>query len=412
MKLSETIMKTDLKARVTFPEIPFEEYQYRQDRLQKLMKENDLDGLILFSPINLRYYFGYRKPSYGASEWWRRAAIITSDGRVSLVVPQIHWIVISKTTWVEDIRPWGGARELKLPTNFMDPFVETVSQFNLERARIGFELDSHTQLDLSFREFEEIKKRLPLAQIVDGSRVYWEQRQIKTDYELEIIRRLCEITVKGVHAGFSSAREGMSENEVYGKIWETWVREGINDCPMAGRMMLRSGIERYSFLNAPPTDRKLKHGDGLYCDGGPCYKGYFSDVQRVVNIGEPTELQKRLHAAALESLDAMISVVRDGVRVADVFNAGVGTLKRVAPEAKHVISLAGHGIGMQTHEPPYILADSESTLKTGMVLALELQAADFPEYRVVGGFPEDNGIVTETGFENLTKSLKRDLWVV
>lgn len=401
-----------LMDRVTYPEMPLEEHELRQSKLKELMKKHKLDGLVLFSPINLRYYLGYRKPSYGASEWWRRAAIFTADGTVVLVLPQIHWVVISKTTWVEDIRPWGGAEYLQFPKNFMDPFVDAIRELKLDRARIGFELDSHTQPDLSFREFEEIRSRLPHAEIVDGSPVYWEQRQIKTDFELKIIRKLCEITVKGVDAGFSYAREGISENQVYNKMWEVWIREGINDCPMAGRMMLRSGIERYSFLNAPPTDRKLKQGDGLYCDGGPCYKGYFSDVQRVVNIGEPSALQVKLHAAALEALDAMISVVRDGVKVSDVFNAGVGTLKRIAPEAKHTISLAGHGFGLQTHEPPYIVANSESRLRAGMTLALELQAADFPEYRVVGGFPEDNGIVTQNGFENLTKHLKRDLWVV
>jgi len=397
---------------VPYPEIPFAEYELRREKLKELMKKYKLDGLFLFSPVNLRYYFGYRKASYGSSDWWRRASITNADGKTIILVPQIHWILIQKTTWIEDIRPWGGPDYLTFPKSFMELFTDSVKELKLDHGRLGFELDSHTHPDLSFPEFQEITSQFPNAQILDGSPIYWEQRQIKTDYELQIIRKLCDITVKGVQAGFNFLKEGVTEKEVYTKFWETWIKEGLHDCPMAGRMMMRSGADRYNFLNAPPTDRKILRGDGLYIDGGPCHLGYFSDVQRVIHIGEPNALQKKLHFAANEALDAMDGVVKDGAKVSDVFAIGVNTLKRVAPNTKHTLSMVGHGMGLQTHEPPYLMANSEERLRAGMFIALEVNAADVPEYRVVGGFPEDNGIVTKNGFENLTKGLKRDLWVI
>jgi Xaa-Pro aminopeptidase len=181
---------------------------------------------------------------------------------------------------------------------------------------------------------------------------------------------------------------------------------------MAGRMMMRSGADRYNFLNAPPTDRKILRGDGLYIDGGPCHLGYFSDVQRVIHIGDPSPLEKKLHSAANEALDAMISIVKDGAKVSDLFAIGVDTLKRVDPDTEHTISIVGHSLGLQTHEPPYFTMNNKERLKAGMYIALEINAADVPQYRVVGGFPEDNGIVTKDGFENLTKGLNRELWVI
>lgn len=397
---------------VPFPEIPYEEYLGRMQRLRELMKKHQLDGLCLFSPVNLRYYFGYRKASYGSSEWWRRVAIIDADGNITLIVPQIHWILIQKTTWVEDIRPWGGPDYLNFPKDFMKLFKDSLRELKLDNATIGFELDSHTQPDLSFQEFNAIRQQLPKAKIVDGSPVYWEQRQVKTNYEIEIIRKLCAITIKGIEAGFNHLKEGMTEIEVYTKIWETWIKEGLHDCPMAGRMMMRSGKDRYNFLNAPPTNRKILRGDALYIDGGPCHLGYFSDVQRVIHIGEPSPLQKKLHSAANQALDAMISIVRDGTKVCDLYKVGVETLRQAVSDSKHTISIVGHGFGLQTHEPPYFTVDNKETLKAGMTIALEIYAADFPEYRVVGGFPEDNGIVAKDGFENLTKRLTRELWVV
>ncbi len=397
---------------VPFPEIPYEEYRSRIQKLKELIKKHKLDGLCLFSPINLRYYFGYRKASFGSSEWWRRAALIDGDGKVILIVPQIHWVLIQKTTWVEEIRPWGGPDYLNFPKDFMEPFIDSVKELKLDNGTIGFELDSHTQVDLSFQEFNVIRQQLPKAKIIDGSPVYWEQRQIKTAYEIDIIRKLCDMTVKGIQAGFNQLKEGMTEIEVYTKIWEAWIQEGIHDCPMAGRLMMRSGKDRYHFLNQPPTNRKILRGDALYIDGGPCHLGYFSDVQRVIHVGDPSSLQKKLHSAANEALDAMISIVRDGTKVCDLYKTGVETLQRAVPESKHTISIVGHGFGLQTHEPPYFTATNEERLRTGMTIALEIYAADFPEYREVGGFPEDNGIVMKDGFENLTRGLTHDLWVI
>lgn len=59
---------------VPYPEIPYHEYELRMRKLKELLRKHKLDGLCLFSPINLRYYFGYRKGSYGSSDLWRRAA--------------------------------------------------------------------------------------------------------------------------------------------------------------------------------------------------------------------------------------------------------------------------------------------------------------------------------------------------
>jgi Xaa-Pro aminopeptidase len=398
--------------KVLFPEMPYSEYELRIQKLKELLRKHKLDGLCLFSPLNLRYYLGYRKASYGFSEWWRRGAIINSDGKVILVLPQFHWPLIQKTTWVEDTRSWGGPDYLNLPKDFMTLFIDSIKELKLDSATIGFELESHTLPDLSFQEFETIRKKLPKAKIVDGSPVYWEQRQIKTDYEINIIRKLCDITVKGVQAGFDYLREGMTEKEVYTKMWETWIKEGLHDCPMAGRMMMRSGVDRYNMFNQPPTDRKILRGDSLYVDGGPCHLGYFADVQRIIHIGEPSPLEKKLHSAANEAFDAISDIIKEGTKVSDIYAVGIETLKRAAPNAKHALTLIGHNLGLQTHEPPYFMADGEERLKAGMYIAIEPYAGDDPEYRVAGGFPEDNGIVTKTGWENLTKGLTRELWVI
>jgi len=108
----------------------------------------------------------------------------------------------------------------------------------------------------------------------------------------------------------------------------------------------------------------------------------------------------------------MIKSVRDGTKVCDLYKVGVDALKEAVPHTEHTISIVGHGFGLQTHEPPYFTIKNEEKLRAGMTITLEIYASDYPDYREVGGFPEDNGIVTNDGFENLTKGLTHDLWVI
>jgi len=128
-------------------------------------------------------------------------------------------------------------------------------------------------------------------------------------------------------------------------------------------------------------------------------------------LGDPPELEVKLYDAANAATEATIKALRPGVNASDVFKAGMKVLKERFKTTENPTDFLGHGIGLQTHEPPYLMADNDTTIKPGMFLAVEVWAADTPEYRVIGGFPEDNLLVTETGVENLTGGVSRRLWV-
>ena len=82
-----------------------------------------------------------------------------------------------------------------------------------------------------------------------------------------------------------------------------------------------------------------------------------------------------------------------------------------------IIRFAGHSMGYYTHEPPYLVPDDHTELKPGMYLAVEVAAIEKPalpgpEPDCVMMWPEDNLLVTEEGYENLTEKLSTDLWIV
>jgi Xaa-Pro aminopeptidase len=164
-----------------------------------------------------------------------------------------------------------------------------------------------------------------------------------------------------------------------------------------------------------PQDTILKKGDMLMFDGGPIHKGYWSDIQRNVCIGEPPALQRKLYDASLAGLDAALDVIKPGVPVGEIHRAAEAELRRIDPDLDIIRNVfAGHGLGLHTHEPPYMDPSgphAEIILEEGMYLAVEISAFDAPEFRVIGGFPEDDILVTEAGYENLTQGIPRELWI-
>jgi Xaa-Pro dipeptidase len=405
-------MKPDIGREISSPEVPYEEYELRINKARELMGKHKIDAMLLFSPLHMRYYLGFRKASYGSSEQWRRLAIIPRDKDSVFIPANIVHRLAMKTTWVKDIRAWGGPDYLRFPKHYRPLLFDAIKELGLDNKKIGVEIfDSHTPIDLSFPEWEKIKAGLPKVKFVDGSPVYWEQRQIKTPYEQKIIRKLCDILVKGVNAGFNFIRPGVSEIDVHQVMWKTFLEEGLHDCPMGGRLMQHGGRHRYDLMIVPPTDYVLQPGDQYFIDGGPMHKGYFCDIQRNLCLGPPPDLEVKLYDAANAATEAAIQALKPGVKASDVFKAGMKVLKEKFKMTENPIDFLGHGIGLQTHEPPYLMADNDTTIKPGMFLAVEVWAADIPEYRVIGGFPEDNLLVTENGVENLTAGVSRELWV-
>jgi len=398
---------------VSSPELPYEEYKLRTDRAGELMGKHGIDAMLLFSPLHLRYYIGFRKASFGSSELWRRMLVLPREKEPVFMPANIVHRLAQKTTWVKDIRPWGGPDYLGFPKDHIKLLTDTIRELGLEDKTIGVEIfDSHTATDLSFPEWERIRGSLPKAKFVEASPVYWAQRMIKTPYEQKIIRELADITVKGVNAGLNFIKAGVSEIDVHQVMWKAFIEAGLHDCPMGGRLMQHGGAHRYDLMIVPPTDYVLREGDQYFCDGGPRHKGYFSDIQRNVSIGSPPDLEKQLYDVANEATEAAIQAVKPGVKASDVWKAARKVLASRLPNPDvNPITFVGHGMGLQTHEPPYLVEGNDSVIQPGMWLAVEVWVADVPQYRVIGGFPEDNLLVTEDGHENLTKGISRELWI-
>ncbi|WP_203670054.1 aminopeptidase P family protein [Cellulomonas pakistanensis] len=154
-------------------------------------------------------------------------------------------------------------------------------------------------------------------------------------------------------------------------------------------------------------DRIMRDGDCVVLDFGGLLAGYGSDTSRTVSVGEPSAEVREVHDVVRLAQRAGVDAVRPGVACQDVDRAARAVIED-AGYGERFIHRTGHGIGVTTHEPPYVVAGEELPLVPGMCFSVE------PGVYLPGRFGvriEDIVTVTADGVRRLNTS-PRDLRVV
>jgi Xaa-Pro aminopeptidase len=147
-------------------------------------------------------------------------------------------------------------------------------------------------------------------------------------------------------------------------------------------------------------DRVIEPGDAVVLDFGGLRYGYGSDTTRTVCVGEPTSEIREVHEVVRQAQQAGVDAVRPGASCQEIDRAA----RKVITEAGfggQFIHRTGHGIGVTTHEPPYMVEGEEQSLVPGMCFSVE------PGIYLAGRFGvriEDIVTVTEGGGRRLNNT--------
>ncbi|RFC74679.1 aminopeptidase P family protein [Streptomyces sp. AcE210] len=154
-------------------------------------------------------------------------------------------------------------------------------------------------------------------------------------------------------------------------------------------------------------ERVIENGDMVVLDFGGLKHGYGSDTSRTVHVGEPTAEEQRVHDVVREAQAAGCAAVEPGAACQDVDRAARAVITEFG-YGQYFIHRTGHGIGVTTHEPPYMIEGEEQPLVPGMCFSVE------PGIYLPGRFGvriEDIVTVTEDGVRRLN-STSRDMAIV
>lgn len=258
-------------------------------------------------------------------------------------------------------------------------------------------------------------------------------RLVKDDWEIEQLRRACEITTHGFEDVVRELAQAVATSErwIEGTFWRRARVEG-ND---AGYPSICASGPNATTLHWTRNNGAVRPGELLLLDAGAETEALYSaDVTRTLPIsGEFSELQRRIYDAVYDAQEAGIAAVRPGARFRDFHEAAQrvlaerliewglleGPLERVLElglQRRYTLHGTGHMLGLDVHDCADARCEEyvDGTLTPGMVQTVEPGLYFQPDdetvpaqYRGIGVRIEDDILVTADGNENLSAGLPR-----
>ena len=259
--------------------------------------------------------------------------------------------------------------------------------------------------------FQELRDALPQATFVDASSLFWRLRMVKSEEEIRRIRKAARVGELAMQAAFDVAQEGVRWGALWDAIEQTYEQEGAEHAFIHlgfGPKARQDGAEwEYEYVQSGcylpketgiARDKPLWRGDVGRIDLG-CFveKPYHCDFARVAVVGEATDEMKRVYAAMVESYRRIAAAIKPGVEAAQRFHIGDRPLADAGLQP--TVVLVGHGLGVDTHEPPWLVPTDHTPLQAGMVLTIEVVVYTDQLWSMN---LEDMVLVTEKGCEFLT----------
>lgn len=269
--------------------------------------------------------------------------------------------------------------------------------------------------------------------IIETGKVLHEMRLFKTADEMEVMKKANYISQEAHIQAMKNVKPGMYEYEIEGLIDNVFRKNG--SYAAAYNSIVGTGVNA-TILHYVDNNKQLQDGDLLLIDAGAEYGYYAGDITRTFPVnGKFTQAQKDVYEVVLEAQKQATEIVKPGIRFIDVHNKAVevltegmvkigllqGDVETLIKEEKYkqfYMHKTGHWLGMDVHDVGrYFEKDSESrTLEAGMVMTIEPglyiqeNTVGVPEqYIGIGIRIEDDILVTETGFENLSERVPKEV---
>ena len=362
-------------------------FRERVDRVQDAMADADADLLVLFPSSNFQYLTGFEE----APAERHLFLFVARDGDPVAVVPALYETQVRAESWLEAVRAYADGE---------DPLA--VVREAVADLAVDVRGAPHVLVDDSmWATFaQDLRGVLPDASwglagdAIEGVRVR------KDDAEVAALRRagaVADAVSEWVRARGADV-VGLTEAELAAEIERELRERGATD--VAFPVIVGSGPNG-AMPHHQHGDREIGRGDPVVLDFGGTVDDYPGDQTRtVVFAGDPPDEFERVHAVVRDALEAGVEAVEPGVQ-AQAVDAAARHVIADAGYGDAFVHRTGHGVGLDVHEPPYVVEGNDRELEPGMVFSVEpgVYLADRFGVRI-----EDLVVVTEDGCERLNHS--------
>jgi Xaa-Pro aminopeptidase len=347
------------------------------------MAELDVDVLLLSVGADLPWLTGYEAMPLERLTM----LVVPRDADATLVVARLEAPRVEERPDVFTLRAWEET----------DDPVAIVAELTGAARRIAIG-------DQTWARFlVELQQRLPDVQWHRGSEVTAPLRMVKDAAEVDALRAAARVV--------DDVAVTMRERPFAGRTEADVSRELVD-------RMLEGGHERANFAivaagadAASPHheagERVIRDGDVVLCDFGGTMRGYCSDITRMYVVGEPAAEVRETYAILVDAQERAVQAATVGTPCADVDRVARDVIAG-AGLGDRFIHRTGHGIGVDAHEDPYLVAGNREPLRAGHAFSIE------PGIYLPGRFGlrlEDIVVATDAGPERLNRA-PRELAVV
>ncbi|MFO1089274.1 MAG: ectoine hydrolase DoeA [Hyphomicrobiales bacterium] len=318
---------------------PQAEYDRRIAKARAAMEKRGIDLVIVSDPSNMAWLTGYDGwsfyvhqavllPKSGEPVWWGRKM----DGNGALRTCFMH---------PDNIVGYPDHYVQSTERHPMDHLSQLIAERGWGKGRIAVEMDNYWYTAAAN---ESLRRHLAGAMFEDAQGLVNWQRAVKSDLEIEFIRRAARIVDRMHQTIFDLVEPGLPKNRLVAELYKVAI-DGADghwgDYP-AFAPMLPSGMD----ATAPHLtwdDRPFNKGEATFFEIGGCYRRYHCPLSRTVYLGEMPDKYRRAEAAVQAATDAGLEKAKPGNTCEDVAIAFFDTLKKHGFEKD---SRTGYSIGL------------------------------------------------------------------
>jgi Xaa-Pro dipeptidase len=325
---------------------------------------------------NFFYVTGLEKGLFEGS-----AAVLFSDGNIDLIVPELELETAKKA----DVN----IKVYKNENDFQNVLKDSISSSK----NIGLNFNG-----ISHRDFCKLKDGFPGLGFFDVSESFAITRLVKDEFEIDLIKKACEMADKVMGKVPQILHEGMYEFELAAEIDYLMQKNGV-DKPAFDT--ISSFGKNTSEPHYSHGGTQLNNGDFVLCDFGGSFRKYKSDITRTFVFGKPSDKQKDMYETVLEAQRIGFNTIKPSLKAHEVHYAVNSFIEGTKFKGRFIHS-TGHSLGLAVHDVGAKLSsDCKVELKENMVFTVEpgVYIPGFGGVRI-----EDDVLIKKGGIEILTKS--------
>jgi len=361
------------------PSLSPEVFARRLERARIELKARGLDLLIATPGTNYEYLTGYNP---GRSERLI-ALLLPVAGAPAIVCPSFEVERIRRHSVITELHGWEEQE---------DPHVlvrDTVRALRRGSGSGTIALESST----AYQTFLRLGRVLPGWRFVDAAPLTERLRVIKSPEEVALLRRAIAITQDAMAATFAQLAVGATEVQVAQALSREMEQRGA-----PGGGLVQFGPSS-ALPHGGPAGPKLERETAVLIDCGCRVGGYTSDITRTIWFGDhPSDEFREVFNVVHDAQTAAMEVGRPGTPC-EAMDRAARQVITAAGYGRFFTHRLGHGLGMDGHEPEYLVEGNTTRLEPGMVFTIE------PGIYQLGKFGvriEDDCVMTENGVEVLS----------